>query len=108
EHNKIKVRKEKKLIFPRYHQLDVVRELLKDVQEKGSGQKYLIQHSAGSGKSNSISWLAHQLTGLHDKTGNNLIFDTVVVVTDRKVLDIQIRDNIKQFQQVKGLVEAIT
>lgn len=108
EHNKVKVRKDKKLIFPRYHQLDVVRELLKDAQEKGSGQKYLIQHSAGSGKSNSISWLAHQLTGLHDKTGNNLIFDTVIVVTDRKVLDKQIRDNIKQFQQVKGLVEAIT
>jgi type I restriction enzyme R subunit len=108
EHNKIKVRKDRKLIFPRYHQLDVVRELLKDAQEKGAGQKYLIQHSAGSGKSNSISWLAHQLTGLHDKTGSNLIFDTVVVVTDRKVLDKQIRDNIKQFQQVKGLVEAIT
>lgn len=108
EHNKVKVRKDKKLIFPRYHQLDVVRELLKDAQEKGSGQKYLIQHSAGSGKSNSISWLAHQLTGLHDITGSNLIFDTVVVVTDRKVLDKQIRDNIKQFQQVKGIVEAIT
>lgn len=108
EHNKVKVRKDKKLIFPRYHQLDVVRELLKDAQQKGSGQKYLIQHSAGSGKSNSISWLAHQLTGLHDKTGSNLIFDTIVVVTDRKVLDKQIRDNIKQFQQVKGLVEAIT
>ena len=105
---KIKTKKEKKLIFPRYHQLLAVRNLLADAQEKGSGQKYLIQHSAGSGKSNSISWLAHQLVGLHDKTGKNNIFDTVIVVTDRIVLDAQIRENIKQFQQVKGVVEAIT
>ena len=70
EKGKTKTRKEKKLIFPRYHQLFAVRELLDNAQSKGSGQKYLIQHSAGSGKSNSISWLAHQLVGLHDKTGN--------------------------------------
>jgi type I restriction enzyme R subunit len=81
---------------------------LNDSSENGSGQKYLIQHSAGSGKSNSISWLAHQLVGLHDKLGKKHIFDTVIVVTDRRVLDKQIRDNIKQFQQVKGVVEAIT
>jgi len=105
---KIKTRKEKKLIFPRYHQLLAVRNLLADAQEKGSGQKYLIQHSAGSGKSNSISWLAHQLVGLHDKSGKDNIFDTVIVVTDRRVLDAQIRNNIKQFQQVNGVVEAIT
>ncbi len=105
---KIKTRKEKKLIFPRYHQLIAVRNLLADAQENGSGQKYLIQHSAGSGKSNSISWLAHQLVGLHDKSGKNNIFDTVIVVTDRRVLDAQIRNNIKQFQQVNGVVEAIT
>lgn len=105
---KIKTRKEKKLIFPRYHQLLAVRNILADAQENGSGQKYLIQHSAGSGKSNSISWLAHQLVGLHDKSGNNNIFDTVIVVTDRRVLDAQIRNNIKQFQQVNGVVEAIT
>lgn len=108
EKGKTKTRKEKKLIFPRYHQLFAVRELLDNAQSKGSGQKYLIQHSAGSGKSNSISWLAHQLVGLHDKTGNKNIFDTVIVVTDRRVLDKQIRDNIKQFQQVNGVVEAIT
>jgi type I restriction enzyme R subunit len=69
---KNKTRKEKKLIFPRYHQLVAVRNLLADAQEKGSGQKYLIQHSAGSGKSNSISWLAHQLVGLHDKSGKTI------------------------------------
>jgi type I restriction enzyme, R subunit len=108
EKGKIKTRKEKKLIFPRYHQLVAVRMLLADVQTKGSGQKYLIQHSAGSGKSNSISWLAHQFVGLHDKSGQNNIFDTVIVVTDRKVLDAQIRNNIRQFQQVAGMVEAIT
>lgn len=105
---KITTKKEKKLIFPRYHQLFAVRTILADAQEKGSGQKYLIQHSAGSGKSNSISWLAHQLVGLHDKSGKEHIFDTVIVVTDRRVLDAQIRNNIKQFQQVKGVVEAIT
>jgi type I restriction enzyme R subunit len=104
----IKTRKEKKLISPRYHQLVAVRKLLADAQENGTGQKYLIQHSAGSGKSNSISWLAHQLVGLHDKSGQNNIFDTVIVVTDRRVLDAQIRENIKQYQQVKGVVEAIT
>ena len=108
EKGKIRMRKEKKLIFPRYHQLVAVRKLLKDAQEKGAGQKYLIQHSAGSGKSNSISWLAHQLIGLHDKSGTDNIFDTVIVVTDRRVLDAQIRNNIKQFQQVNGVVEAIT
>lgn len=108
ERGKIRTRKEKKLIFPRYHQLVAVRMLLGDAQARGAGQKYLIQHSAGSGKSNSISWLAHQLVGLHDKTGKENIFDTVIVVTDRRVLDAQIRNNIKQFQQVAGVVEAIT
>lgn len=105
---KVRTKKERKLIFPRYHQLKAVRNLLEDAQEKGSGQKYLIQHSAGSGKSNSISWLAHQLVGLHDKAGKDNIFDTIIVVTDRRVLDAQIRNNIKQFQQVNGVVEAIT
>jgi len=105
---KKRIKKTKKLIFPRYHQLDAVRRILKDAQENGAGKKYLIQHSAGSGKSNSISWLAHQLVGLHDKQGSNTIFDTVIVITDRKVLDKQIRENIKQYQQVKGVVQAIT
>lgn len=108
EKGKTKMRKEKKLIFPRYHQLLTVRKLLIHAQEHGSGQKYLIQHSAGSGKSNSISWLAHQLVGLHDKLGKDNIFDTVIVITDRTILDAQIRNNIKQFQQVNNVVEAIT
>lgn len=105
---KKRTKKEKKLIFPRYHQLSAVREILADAQEKGSGQKYLIQHSAGSGKSNSITWLVHQLIGLHDKIGTKNLFDTAIVVTDRRVLDAQIRENIKRFQQVSGVVEAIT
>ncbi|WP_017416242.1 type I restriction endonuclease subunit R [Clostridium tunisiense] len=97
-----------KLIFPRYHQLTVVRELLKDSKENGVGKRYLIQHSAGSGKSNSITWLTHQLVGLYDKKNINPLFDSVVVVTDRTVLDKQIRENIKAFATMKSLVEAIT
>ncbi|MCA0380707.1 MAG: DEAD/DEAH box helicase family protein [Bacteroidetes bacterium] len=104
---KIKKEKTKKLIFPRYHQLDAVRGLLADAKENGAGKKYLIQHSAGSGKSNSISWLAHQLVGLFDKTNTSAVFDSVIVVTDRVVLDSQIQRNIKQFEQVSGLVEHI-
>ncbi|MBL7766518.1 MAG: type I restriction endonuclease subunit R [Chitinophagaceae bacterium] len=105
---KVKKEKVKKLIFPRYHQIDAVDKLLSNAKENGAGKRYLIQHSAGSGKSNSISWLAHQLVGLFDKNNENTVFDTVIVVTDRKVLDAQIRNNIKQFEQVKGVVEAIT
>jgi type I restriction enzyme R subunit len=108
EKGKKRTKKESKLIFPRYHQLSAVRLLLKHAQLNGSGQKYLIQHSAGSGKSNSIAWLAHQLIALHDVSGQKNIFDTAIVVTDRRVLDAQIRENIKQFQQVSGVVEAIT
>jgi len=104
----IKKSKSTKLIFPRYHQLDVVTNLLKDAKEKGAGQKYLIQHSAGSGKSNSISWLAHQLTELFDSTNTNNVFDTVIAVTDRTVLDAQIQKNIKQFELVAGIVQPIT
>jgi len=105
---KVKKEKVKKLIFPRFHQIDSVDKLLNNAKENGAGKRYLIQHSAGSGKSNSISWLAHQLVGLFDKENANTVFDTVIVVTDRKVLDAQIRNNIKQFEQVKGVVEAIT
>ena len=104
---KIKKEKVKKMIFPRYHQLDSVRNLLTDAKENGAGKRYLIQHSAGSGKSNSISWLAHQLVGLFDKTNTSAVFDSVIVVTDRIVLDSQIQRNIKQFEQVAGLVEHI-
>ncbi|MBL7894832.1 MAG: type I restriction endonuclease subunit R [Bacteroidia bacterium] len=105
---KIKKENVKKLIFPRYHQIDAVDQLLANAKTNGAGRRYLIQHSAGSGKSNSISWLAHQLVGLFDNTNSHTVFDTVIVVTDRKVLDAQIRNNIKQFEQVKGVVEAIT
>ncbi|HYV92759.1 MAG TPA: type I restriction endonuclease [Chitinophagales bacterium] len=103
----IKKDKIKKMIFPRYHQLDSVRKLLHDAKDNGAGKRYLIQHSAGSGKSNSISWLAHQLVGLFDKSNTNTIFDSVIVVTDRIVLDTQIQRNIKQFEQVQGVVEHI-
>lgn len=85
-------KKSVKQVFPRYHQLDVVEKLLADVRENGIGKKYLIQHSAGSGKSNSIAWLAHQLIGL-ERDGHPMI-DSVIVVTDRRILDKQIRDTI--------------
>lgn len=101
-------KKTKKMIFPRYHQLTSVKQILAHAKENGIGQKYLIQHSAGSGKSKSIAWLAHQLHGLFDKTGVNNIFDSVIVVTDRTVLDKQLRDEIEQFSPKKGIVEAIT
>src|SRR5574344_389970 len=84
------------MIFPRYHQLDVVSKLLADVKENGSGKNYLIQHSAGSGKSNSIAWLAHRLSGLHNKN-DEVIFNSIIVVTDRKILDSQLQDTIYQF-----------
>ena len=96
------------LIFPRYHQLTVVRTLLAHAKEHGVGNRYLIQHSAGSGKSYSITWLAHQLVGLHDSSNTKPIFDSIIVVTDRRVLDEQIRENIKSFAQVRKVVEAIT
>lgn len=91
-----------KQIWPRYHQLDCVENLLADVKQNGVGKKYLIQHSAGSGKSNSIAWLAHQLIGL-EENGHPMI-DSVLVVTDRRILDKQIRNTIKQFMQVKNTV----
>ena len=95
-------KKRKEQIWPRYHQLDVVRRLLADTHQYGAGDRYLIQHSAGSGKSNSIAWLAHQLIGLRkDDAG---VFDSIIVVTDRRILDKQIRDTIKQFAQVGATV----
>ena len=99
-------RKKATQIWPRYHQLDVVRKLLADVSERGAGKRYLIQHSAGSGKSNSIAWLAHQLIGLN-KDGRPA-FDSIIVVTDRRLLDKQIRDTIRQFAQVGATVGAVT
>ncbi len=94
------------LIFPRYHQLDAVSKLLDDAKEKGCGQKYLIQHSAGSGKSNSIAWLSHQLSSLHNDE-NRRIFDSVIVITDRTVLDSQLQETISQFEHKEGVVVRI-
>ena len=99
--------KKETMIFPRYHQLDVVTKLLEDVKENGSGKNYLIQHSAGSGKSNSIAWLAHRLQSLHDKN-DEVIFNSVIVVTDRKILDSQLQDTIYQFDHIDGVVRPIT
>jgi type I restriction enzyme R subunit len=94
----------KTLIFPRYHQRDVVRQLLGHAKAHGPGQKYLIQHSAGSGKSNSITWTAYQLIQLYADRSDRPVFDSVVVVTDRRILDKQLRDNIKDFSEVKNIV----
>jgi type I restriction enzyme R subunit len=95
-------RRSERQIFPRYHQLDVVRKLLADAAKNGAGERYLIQHSAGSGKSNSIAWLAHQLVAL--QRDGQPVFDSIVVVTDRVLLDRQIRDTIKHFAQVSAVV----
>lgn len=95
-----------RIIFPRYHQLDVVTKLLKDVKENGSGKNYLIQHSAGSGKSNSIAWLSHRLSGLHNEKDEK-IFKSVIIVTDRRVLDSQLQNTVYQFDHVEGVVQKI-
>ena len=100
------------LFFPRYHQMDVVRKIIKDASEKGVGQTYLIQHSAGSGKSNSITWSAYQLIETYPESAavqgargiDQPLFDSVIVVTDRRLLDKQIRDNIRDFSEVKNIV----
>ncbi|HFM9337489.1 TPA: type I restriction endonuclease subunit R [Enterococcus faecium] len=101
-----KVVTKNKLIFPRYHQYDVVKKVLADVKDKGAGHSYLIEHSAGSGKSNSIAWIAYRLASIHDEE-NNPIFNSVIVVTNRVVLDSQLQDTINSFEHLPGLVEAI-
>lgn len=98
--------KKKTLIFPRYHQLDVVRKLIADVREYGTGKNYLIQHSAGSGKSNSIAWTAYRLASLHNEE-NKPVFSSVIVVTDRTVLDAQLQETISGFDHTIGAVETI-
>ncbi|GAP25608.1 type I/III endonuclease restriction R subunit [Gluconobacter frateurii NBRC 101659] len=97
----------KSVIFPRYHQLDATRKLVADVLEKGAGERYLIQHSAGSGKTNSIAWTAHFLADLHD-ADHKKIFDSVLVVSDRTVLDAQLQEAIFDFERTHGVVESIT
>ena len=98
--------KKRSQVFPRYHQRDVVRQALHDVRTHGVGKRYLVQHSAGSGKSNSIAWLAHQLIGV--RHAGKAAFDSVIVVTDRRILDDQIQKTIKQFMQVGATVGAVT
>ena len=96
------------LVFPRYHQLDVIRKLKAAIVAEGVGRNYLIQHTTGSGKSNSIAWLAHLLTHLYrSRNDTKRIFDSVIVVTDRRILDKQLQDTIKQVEQVEGVVHAV-
>ena len=102
----VNYQKKETLIFPRYHQLDVVRKLIAHTKEHKAGHNYLIQHSAGSGKSNSIAWLAHRLANLHDNQDEK-IFHTVVVITDRTVLDQQLQNTIYQFEHKAGVVQKI-
>src|SRR5260370_16082017 len=94
------------LIFPRYQQLDAVRKRVAEVRATGAGQRYLIEHSAGSGKSFTIAWLAHQLSTLHDAS-HPRVFDSLVVITDRRILDRQLQTTMRQFEQTLGVVENI-
>lgn len=101
-----KIKRSETLIFPRYHQLDVIRKLMADVYENRTAQNYLIQHSAGSGKTNSIAWLAHRLTSLHD-ADNKIIFDNVIIVTDRVVVDRQLQKAIMGMEHKAGLIRVM-
>ncbi len=101
----VKTKKES-LIFPRYHQLDAVTKLIDAARSEGPGRSYLFQHSAGSGKSNTIAWCAHQLSTLHDDADKK-VFETVIVITDRNVLDAQLKETIKQFESTPGVVVTI-
>lgn len=100
------VKTKETMIFPRYHQMDVVRKLTKDARKKGAGENYLIQHSAGSGKSNSIAWLSYRLSSLHNNQDER-VFDSVIVITDRRVLDSQLQNTIYQFEHKQGVVQKI-
>lgn len=101
-----KVVKEK-LLFPRYHQREAVQKIVRDARVRGSGKNYLIQHSAGSGKSNTIAWTAHRLSELYNETGEQKVFDSVIIITDRRALDKQLRETVEQFAQVRGVVKKI-
>ena len=101
-----KPRVKETMVFPRYHQLDAVSALVADARAHGAGRNYLVQHSAGSGKSNSIAWLAHRLAGLHD-AGDRRVFDSVIVITDRRVLDAQLQETVFGIDHKSGLVERI-
>ena len=101
-----RIRKKEKMIFPRFHQLDAVRKITAHAKDESVGHNYLVQHSAGSGKSNSIAWLSYRLSGLHNEQDER-IFDSVVVVTDRRVLDSQLQNTIYQFEHKSGVVQRI-
>ena len=101
-----KKKKSENLIFPRYHQLDVIRKVLGDVYENRTSQNYLIQHSAGSGKTNSIAWLAHRLTSLHD-ANNKIIFDNIIIVTDRVIVDRQLQAAVMGLEHKSGLIKVM-
>ena len=107
EDHRGKKSKKETMIFPRYHQLDVTRKLLAESREHGAGHNYLIQHSAGSGKSNSIAWLAHQLSSLHNDQGD-AVFNSVIVITDRTVLDDQLQETISSFDHTQGVIANIS
>lgn len=102
-----RIDKKETLLFPRYHQRDVVRKLIADARENGAGKNYLIQHSAGSGKSNSIAWTAHNLSDLHSAEDRK-VFDKIIIITDRRVLDRQLRDTVSQFEQQHDVVRGVT
>ena len=102
-----RVNKREILLFPRYHQRDVVRRLIADARKNGAGKNYLIQHSAGSGKSNSIAWTAHNLSDLHNAKDKK-VFDKIIIITDRRVLDKQLRDTVSQFEQQVNVVKGVT
>ena len=104
---RVRTERKEKMIFPRFHQLDAVRKLVAHAEANGAGRNYLIQHSAGSGKSNSIAWLSHRLASLHDNHDNK-VFHSVIVVTDRRVLDQQLQETIYQFEHKAGVVEKIS
>ena len=101
-----RLKRKEKLIFPRYHQLDAVKKITAHAKKNGAGTNYLIQHSAGSGKSNSIAWLSYRLSTLHNEQ-NERVFDSVIVVTDRRVLDAQLQKTIYQFEHKSGVVQRI-
>jgi type I restriction enzyme R subunit len=108
-HEKVGMRRSKslgKLIFPRYHQLEAVRSLIKEAESEGAGGNYLVQHSAGSGKSNTIAWLSHRLSQLMDDEDER-VFNAIIVISDRKVLDKQLRETVRAYEKTQGLVAAI-
>jgi type I restriction enzyme R subunit len=107
EKNKVIEEKKPVLIFPRYHQLDVIRKLKSQVSEDGVGKNYLVQHTTGSGKSFEIGWLSFMLTNLFENDGQDRVFDSIIIITDRKVLDKQLQDTVKSLEKVQGVVQTI-